>query len=391
MGGRGRGWQGYQGQDGKHASWQLWRGSWASPKQGEAWRQPAAGHFPTYDSVPTKGKGKTKLEEALHAAGIGHFGGPLQTALNGARKAEQRVMKLYQARSAAEDQWQAYCQKMKDGYLKEKQRFQQNSERLSKELLEAEAAMAAAREGVTQAAHEAATRTGPAAAGQEVTQDEGVEQMFSAWDAEAAPDWDGILHRAMDATATVTPQRPAHRVPRTPQTGQASANAEQCVQAAQAYMAMLAGAATAVRDPYMQTSPVITAPEASGHPTAGGVGEKHQPPGPAGPKSGAVPHTCQRDMSKPRTPTSVEVPRANIKDAKKAPLSAEAVANQGLAEKLEQKRNSVKAMFAFGQIPVDRPPGESGPTRPVNIVQDDDEDEDAVMSMAEPGAEDLLS
>ena len=391
MGGRGRAWQGQQGQDGRHASWQLWRGSWASPKQGDSWRQPATGHFPTYDSVPTKGKGKTKLEEALHAAGIGHFGGPLQTALNGARKAEQRVMKLHQARTAAEEQWQAYCQKMKDGYLKEKHRFQQNNERIGKELIEAEAVMSAARAGVTQAAHEAAACTGPAPAGQEATQDDSVEQMFSAWDAEAAPDWDGVLHRAMDATTSVTPQRPTQRVPRTPQQGQALMTAEQRAQAAHAYMTMLAGAAAAVRDPYLQASPVITAPEASGNPTGGYVGEGHAPTGPAGPKSGNTPHTGQRDMGKPRAPTSVEAPRANIKDASKAHAPAEASANPGLAEKLEQKRQSAKALFAFGQIPVDRPTGDNGPTRSVNIVQDDDEDDDALMTGVEQGAEDLLS
>ncbi|CAE7662574.1 hypothetical protein AK812_SmicGene4613 [Symbiodinium microadriaticum] len=386
MGGRGRAWQGQQGQDGRHASWQLWRGSWASPKQGDSWRQPATGHFPTYDSVPTKGKGKTKLEEALHAAGIGHFGGPLQTALNGARKAEQRVMKLHQARTAAEEQWQAYCQKMKDGYLKEKHRFQQNNERIGKELIEAEAVMSAARAGVTQAAHEAAACTGPAPAGQEATQDDSVEQMFSAWDAEAAPDWDGVLHRAMDATTSVTPQRPTQRVPRTPQQGQALMTAEQRAQAAHAYMTMLAGAAAAVRDPYLQASPVITAPEASGNPTGGYVGEGHAPTGPAGPKSGNTPHTGQRDMGKPRAPTSVEAPRANIKDASKAHAPAEASANPGLAEKLEQKRQSAKALFAFGQIPVDRPTGDNGPTRSVNIVQDDDEDDDALMTGVEQGA-----
>ena len=111
----------------------------------------------------------------FQAEGVGHFGGPLQNALNGAKKAEQKVMKLYQARAAADDQRQSYNAR----------ELHQGEDEVPTECREdpagsegGRAAMATARGGVTHAANEAA-----------------------AWDAEAAPDWAGVLNPAMDAWA----------------------------------------------------------------------------------------------------------------------------------------------------------------------------------------------
>ena len=106
----------------------------------------------------------------LQAAGVGHFGGPLQNALNGAKKAEQKVMKLYQARAAADDQRQSYNAR----------ELHQGGDEVPTECREDPAGSEGGRAatGVTHAAKEAA-----------------------AWDAEAAPDWAGVLNPAMDAWA----------------------------------------------------------------------------------------------------------------------------------------------------------------------------------------------
>ena len=375
MGGRGKGWQGQQyGTDTRHGSWQLWRGAKPSPRSEAPWKPSREPAFPSYDREPAKGLGKdARLAESLQIAGVGGFGSALQTALNAARKAEQKVLKLHQAKAAADDQWNNFCKKLKDGYIKEKNRYQNCLERVQQDLQEAEKAMAAARAGVTRAAHEATSQSEGPTVPVLNAEEEYTEQMFASWDAETAPDWGGVFNRAMEAApAAITPQRSMSAMPRTP-----TATVELSAQQAQAYYAMLAQSGCALRDPYMAASPMAVPPEQVR--PSGETPERkefsHGIPSSTGTaRFGYSPHTCQRDPSRPRVPTAEEAPRPNIKDASKH-AATDLPAGSGLADKLAAKRCVAKATMPFrghGQIH-EEPPGNG--TRSIRIVNDDEGDE----------------
>ena len=358
-------------------AWQLFSQGWSSVEAAKF------DSFPCLRQGASEDSGQRPGSEFLQATGVGQFGGALQSALNSARKAEQRVLKLHQSKVTAEEQWQNYCTKMKQSFVREKARFLRHVEKLQADLKDAENNMAAARAGVTQA-HADGGRSS-AANMEGVTIDPNTDNLFAAWDAEAAPDWDGVLNRAMSGAppGLATPPRPAPAAPRTPGPGPMTAPAptEQQMAQIQAFYAMMGGPHLAFQDPYMAMSPLPVAPTGPAlAPADGGHAGNASPAAAASIPTHAnlkavSPHTGQRDLAKPRVPTSEEPPRFGIKDASKK-QQVETM-QSGLADKLEEKRAAARATMPFGGFAAGPETAEAMAAlgrRPINIVQDDEEE-----------------
>ena len=131
-------------------SWQFWPGAWSPPK-GQGKQQRNEFSFPAYDdkyrtqavakaaSFPSgKGPGKGKYaildateEPADPGALLTQF---LQEAINATRKAEQRVRSLAATRAQKVALWNRYVEDLKRSFMKEFQRHQRDTDRITSDL-----------------------------------------------------------------------------------------------------------------------------------------------------------------------------------------------------------------------------------------------------------------
>ncbi|CAE7239157.1 yheT [Symbiodinium sp. KB8] len=159
--------------------------------------------FPAYDSRPPADSNDRKLEppERTVTRDSGDADGALvpsvQKALNGARKAESRVLRLQKEKDRAEKQWQDYVRDSRLAYARERERHTKALAHFEKEITEALEQQRTARVMLKHAAfQEALPAEAPSA--MEVS-DAGVEweQMVAAWEQEQASMDGAVLRRAL--------------------------------------------------------------------------------------------------------------------------------------------------------------------------------------------------
>ena len=238
---------------GEERPYRIWHGAYSPSAQRPRapWKTGQSAVFPAYNAIDL-----TKDVPTGHSAGEADTAGAatasglvptLQAALNTARKAEQRVMKLKQARSTGATKWQQYEASLKAAFARERTRFTKDQERLAKEITEAEALQEAARESL-RAAFTPGQDHVPEV---EMADLPSVDQVFAGWAQEERTDYGAVLQRAMEIGPglATTPLRPTAAVPRTPlptydaRRGLASASAD-----------CMISPGPAVTDPYTQAA-----------------------------------------------------------------------------------------------------------------------------------------
>ena len=126
------------------------------PKDGKA-EQPLAA-FPAYDAKKVPGAKSTPaappelLTVVATSTNQDSLVRNMQRVLNTARKAEGKVTRLREDRAEKVKMWEAWEQQLKQAYLTEGKRHQQNLDTLDRELSMALAAQERAREDVRRAA-----------------------------------------------------------------------------------------------------------------------------------------------------------------------------------------------------------------------------------------------
>ena len=105
--------------------------------------------------------------------------------------------RLIQSREKAQAQWQAFTDKMKETYLKEKQRFVKDGQRLDTAIQAAIAEQDKAR----QAVRETVAGAPPQEVAETAPEEMAWEQTKSTWEQEDGSGMDGVLHRAMGGPA----------------------------------------------------------------------------------------------------------------------------------------------------------------------------------------------
>ena len=231
--GRGEQWDQYgDGWSSQDASWRkrLWKGAYPSPKAGSAPWKKGAGKanadtkpaFPAFDAKPPKKGGpaassrREEIQETVTGED-GHLVPTVQKALNGARKAENRLAKLVQDRQRAEQQWQDYMQDSKAAYIRERDRFHRAMDHFTKEILEAREFQRQARAVLRHVALEDEERKDMETEEATVEDDEW-DRMVKDWEEERESVDDGVLRRALLAreTGSTTPAPPTRSVARSP-------------------------------------------------------------------------------------------------------------------------------------------------------------------------------
>eukprot|EP00439_Symbiodinium_sp_Y106_P048318 s896_g6.t1 len=197
---------------GEERPYRIWHGAYSPSAQRPhaPWKTGQSAVFPAYNAIDL-----TKDVPTGHSAGEADTAGAatasglvptLQAALNTARKAEQRVMKLKQARSTGATKWQQYEASLKAAFARERTRFTKDQERLAKEITEAEALQEAARESL-RAAFTPGQDHVPEV---EMADLPSVDQVFAGWAQEERTDYGAVLQRAMEIGPglATTPLRP---------------------------------------------------------------------------------------------------------------------------------------------------------------------------------------
>ena len=199
-------WHGDGGYNGPYtAGWRdkLWKGAFSSPRgQGQApwkdqaWDKGPAASFPAFDAKLSAEAAKEEDGRGREPSGDGSIPTrTVQTALNAARRAEQRVDRLARDEQTTHSQWDAYVKAMKQGYVREKKRFQARLDKLKKEQLEAQEQLDIARVAFRSIVMDEEPSLPSAGKVLEVT-GSAADEVFAEWDASAAPDWSGVATRA---------------------------------------------------------------------------------------------------------------------------------------------------------------------------------------------------
>ena len=181
--------------------------------------------FPKYDQARTSQQHFLEISsDAGQSTADDGLVKELQKCVNVARKAEQKVSSLQKQLQTKHTQWENFQLELKQTFIKEQQRFQQDVHRLNAELVSAEESQAEARAVVRGAARgEGLAQIGPS--------EEMERQWMSkvqAWEQEGHQEDktppDAILRRALEAAAATTPASSAElRTPLRPtRTGIAS-------------------------------------------------------------------------------------------------------------------------------------------------------------------------
>ncbi|CAE7347769.1 unnamed protein product, partial [Symbiodinium microadriaticum] len=213
--GRGRGANRSDGGQGFH----VWRGAW-SPSQNAPWKsnpprqQPGA--IPGYMSVQLDSEAAAYSQSGVAAGpsmdGDAQLVPTVQSALNQTRKAEGKVQKLKSSLAQRQAKFKEWEVKMMTGYQRERARYAKDTERLQREIQEAEQEQAEARSALRAMAF-----TSLGGDRERDVEMPPVENVFAAWaQAEECGNMD-VLHRAL--SAEVTPPRTSTAAPRSPPMG----------------------------------------------------------------------------------------------------------------------------------------------------------------------------
>ena len=349
----------------RQRSWELWGGAWSvSPKQRDS-------QITRYDQVeaPQEDRGQAPwrrpAEEPRQPRSVMS---EVQKSLTATRKADGKIRKLQEERRSKERAWDAYVEKTKREFTKNRRFFEGDLERIDKELAQtAEAGENAAvrvQELILQG--QAAIREAPA----EVSEDAdwsaviaGAEEEDSGFyqAAQAAiratqvalvTQQDRVLQSGL-AAALSTPQRGTSVAARSPMPSDVLQRAAGALPAEDARVATpqfmdvdTVGPATSDSYPTPNASPLTPSmAKAMSHMSMSeGPSQKGQHPG-------------QRDVSLGRARPSEAPPRKGIKDATKQPGAVD-TGGVSLSDKLQAKRAVMQggAMHPFGKPPPHPPP-----------------------------------
>ena len=361
--------------------WQIWPGAKSNSKGpgGPSWKKGAgkdegeyaAARFPAYDAKPpakaVAANGPPRDRELREATVPGDADGALvpsvQKALNGARKAEQRVAKLMKDKSRAEQQWQDYVRDSRAAYVREYERYKKAVANFDKDLQEAVETQKTARYTLRQAAIQEELQMTVAMEAEQDNAGAEWEQLVAGWEYEQAIQDDALLRRAFQerGVALGEARTPSLRrtAPRTPPASiPGTAPVAMAMPEEGGYVPMYNSSSpshpAARVDPYpIPASPVVPAME-SPLPMAGA--ELRHPTGTSPMNPGMAPP---------------EGPRRGIKEATKMPPERPSV-HGGISEKLETRR---AAMMPFG-VPPGLGVSHPGPTPiPAAHLLDDDLDD----------------
>ncbi|CAE7033195.1 unnamed protein product [Symbiodinium sp. CCMP2456] len=279
--------------------WQLWRGSWGSPSQ-RPQQDAGKARFPRYDAAVPANAASGNVAPAQPAAAKGPLQ-TFQTALNVARKAEQKVIKIQAAQDTLKQQWVTFEKNLQKTFLEEKARHVNDLARLASDLGDAMGCQEQARAALVQLV---ATGQTPGMQ-EEAAMDQTWAQLTATWEQEAQAGMSGVLQRAMQAapamiTATTVGATPSPR---------------------------------AMEDPYAALGGATESPSNLAH-----VMQRHAMPSEVSPAARPPGlHPGQRDNSRPRVPTADAPPRSSIKDATKQAPAPDATGIP-LAAKLDAAR-----------------------------------------------------
>ena len=354
-------WRGRDGGDGGQYSSQSWQPASQAP-----WRPkgPVKPQIPSYNSVVVPAQKAQRGEVLAITDGETDELNHLQAAINAARKAEHRVLRIQKNQTMVQEQWEIFAQSLKEGWLRERKRFMKDAERMSSDLAVALEGQQRARMAVHAAyAGHPFRAAAPEKAVQQDVEDAGWDSMVGDWEKEHQEGADAVLRRALEsAQFPRTPTRQALLPPRTPAT-----RAGPEMHAPPDFGARGPQAIAEVDDPYTFGG----APH--GEPLAETTANGEMPSTavtPPVPKYSPS-HPGQRDSGQPRVPTALAPPRKDIKAAtKQMPMMD--TGSGSLASKLEARRTERLAMQPFGGGIPKAPPGlapeikqECSPTRSI--------------------------
>ena len=276
----------------------------------------------------------------------------VQKALNGARKAQNRLAKLVQERQRAEQQWHEYMQDSKAAYIRERDRFHRAMDHFTKEILEARELQRQARAVLRQVALEDEERKDMETE-EAMVEDDEWDRMVKDWEEERETVDDGVLRGALLAreARSVTPAPPSRTAARSPVVPKEVPREIPEKRLDSSYRPMYNESSPvhqARSDPYSMTSPRVEVVRGESH------GHLTEPP----PASGMSPLPPGHKTSQGQD---------SALEAKKD--QAGTTGTVGLAEKLQAKRSALRP---FG-IPPGLAPGDAA-TRPSVRLEDDDPD-----------------
>ncbi|CAE7942823.1 unnamed protein product, partial [Symbiodinium necroappetens] len=275
-------WDARDGGHGYHDGYKLWRGA-KSPSAPAArpkapWKADARAvtlDIPSYSSMTLPRTSNAAQAGAVVEITDGdeQLVPSVQTALNGARKAEQRVARLKQAHAESIEKYKLWEMKMKESFRRERGRALKDQERILRELSEAEALQNAARATLRAVAYNMEHGIPQDVAMEDVPS---ADAVFDSWAAEERTDSMAVLRRAL--ASEITPVRPTMVAPRTPTMPSS--------------MPAMSATPPAVIDPYQAVrTPAASAPPGlmpPGVPLQAPV-DPGQPPGPVGLTSEPLP------------------------------------------------------------------------------------------------------
>ncbi|CAE7666404.1 unnamed protein product [Symbiodinium sp. CCMP2456] len=281
-------------------NWQVWHG--ASPTVAP-WRtrpEPKAS-FPAYNSRPAP----TDVEEGPERPGPREDGGlsSFQALLNIARKAENKVSKTQAAIERGKRQYASFQKDLRTTYLKEKERFAKDQERMQRELEEALHIQQQARMDVQRAV---LPNTAPAAIQPDPAEKEW-DRLTREWEQELEYGNEEVLRRALTARAAEAFRTPV-RTPVIPDRSplpRSAATARGLIEPMETEVGPISPLCAA--DPYLV------------------------PQGPVAPSPGALAGSLE-EMTLGMTPGDVK------QDSRPTGPAAELVAGKTLGEKLEERR-----------------------------------------------------
>ena len=124
--------------------YQLWRGAWSPSLRGPTqrpWRQRGEETqqfaFPSYTSMPSQSQERAE-QIATDPVATGGRAQGVQTLLNPARKAEQKLQKLHATKARLASQFNAFLRGLKKSFVKELTKFQSDNAKIAQAIEEAE-------------------------------------------------------------------------------------------------------------------------------------------------------------------------------------------------------------------------------------------------------------
>ena len=372
------------------ANWRIWQGAYSpqaprtarAPWQRDAGRAQKQPDFPGYTTVSVR----TDMPDSARAAAdgtdlVGVDGAPrdqlvptTQSALNFARKAETRVLKLHALKRERAEQWTLYEKKLKEAFQRERSRSAKDLEAIGREITEAERAQEEARAMLRTVVAESLGARASVDVPMEVS---GVDAVFAEWAEEDHATLHGVLQRAL-TPAFATPPRTSAVPPRTPHTAMTTSAIPPAVPGPGSHYAQgglvpgLPPQGTAMAFPGLvhpaSPAPVATDPYQAGTPIP--AASARTTPAPGGPTIGEPPGLVAVEL--PAAP-----PEGEPRSYGPSPTAA---------ERLQRRR----AMHPFGRVEGNPVPAAAAPDMPENpghspavpggirIVEDDgDELDDA--------------